>query len=316
MVGDKLPLAVNETAKVASAVTVSNVLGYCASQIGYTASFSGVSSDFTTLLPPHTPKWVLFGFVYTGMVIPIICIQLFGAACQLAAYSIPSWKAGGEIGAANLLFAMTGQSGPAKFIMVLFCLSVVANVASTIYSCGLSGQVVFPFLLVIPRYFLAVVVIAIVLPVAMLGSDRFFEILLNFLSVLGYWTAIYLAPALIEPLVFRAPPNRTTYPVAIWNQIGKLPIGLGFIASACAVGGGPRRTDPRASPSPPLACLRRGGMAGFRAGSLAARESFVRCDGWLTPGETSGLRLRLLAVRLCICLRGTSSASTLGDRFG
>lgn len=169
------------------------------------------------------------------MVIPIICIQLFGAACQLAAYSIPSWKAGGEIGAANLLFAMTGQAGPAKFIMVLFCLSVVANVASTIYSCGLSGQVVFPFLLVVPRYFLAIVVIAIVLPVAMLGSDHFFEVLVNFLSVLGYWTAIYLAPALLEPIVFRSPVNRTTYPVAIWNKIGKLPIGLGFIASACAV---------------------------------------------------------------------------------
>lgn len=48
VVGNKLHFALNETAKAASAVTVSNVLGYCASQIGYTASFSGVSSDFVS----------------------------------------------------------------------------------------------------------------------------------------------------------------------------------------------------------------------------------------------------------------------------
>jgi hypothetical protein len=48
VIGDKLPMALNDTAAAASVVTVSNVLGYCASQIGYTASFAGVSSDFVS----------------------------------------------------------------------------------------------------------------------------------------------------------------------------------------------------------------------------------------------------------------------------
>lgn len=130
---------------------------------------------------------------------------------------------------------MAGQGGPAKFVMVLFCLSVVANVAPTIYSCGLSGQVVLPFLVRVPRYFLALVVTAIYLPVAIVGSTHFFVVMENFLAVLGYWTALYLPPALIEPILFRNPVNLITYPVEIWNKPSKLPWGLAFVISACCV---------------------------------------------------------------------------------
>lgn len=119
--------------------------------------------------------------------------------------------------------------------MVLLCLSTVANVAPTIYSCGLSGQVCFPFLVRIPRYFLALVVFAIYLPVSIVGSTHFFLILENFLGVLGYWTSLYLPPALIEPLLFRAPVNAVTYAAEIWNKPSKLPMGLAFIAGCCVV---------------------------------------------------------------------------------
>lgn len=154
---------------------------------------------------------------------------------MLVAYNIPRWEASAAVAAPNLLFTVTGESHAARFVMVLFSLSVVANVAPTIYSCGLSGQVVLPFLTRVPRYFLAILVIAIVLPVAIVGSTHFVDVLSNFLAVLGYWTALYLPPAILEPLLFRNPVNTTTFPVEIWNKIGKLPIGLAFIASSCAV---------------------------------------------------------------------------------
>lgn len=46
--GDKLHLALNETAKAASKITAGSVLGYGASQIGFTVSYSGMSSDYVS----------------------------------------------------------------------------------------------------------------------------------------------------------------------------------------------------------------------------------------------------------------------------
>lgn len=233
--GDKLHFAINETAKLATKVTPSAVLGFGASQVGFTASYSGIASDFTTHLPANTPRLPLFLSIYCGLFFPIVCIQMFGAACRLAAFSVPAWGGAAEVGAPDLLFAMSGAGGAAKFVMVLFCFSVVANVAPTIYSAGLSGQIVLPFLVKVPRYFLAIIVTAIYLPVAIVGSKHFFDILRNFLAVLGYWTSLYLPPALLEPLIFRSPVSPRTFPVEIWNRISKLPIGLAFFFSTCVV---------------------------------------------------------------------------------
>lgn len=185
------------------------------------------------------------------MFIPITVIQIFGAAAQLAAFSIPAWEEASLIGTPDLLFAMTGEGKAAKFVMVLFCFSVAANTAPTIYSAGLSGQVAIPWLVrgklnrfirgsradhrAVPRYFLAVIVSAIYLPVAIVGVDHFYTALLNFLSVLAYWTAIYIPPVVIEPLLFRRPVSRKTYNLDVWDQPRKLPIGLAAIASLVCV---------------------------------------------------------------------------------
>lgn len=250
------------------------------------------------MLPADTPRLPLFLCVYLGLFVPIICIQIFGAATQLAAFSVPSWEAASKIGAPNLLFTMSGGGAPAKFVMVLFCLSTVANVAPTIYSCGLSGQIFLPFLVKVPRYFLALLVTAIYLPIAIVGSTHFFLVLENFLAVLGYWTSLYLPPALIEPIFFRRPVNLLSYPVEIWNKPSKLPIGLAFIAAACVVSFGHlRKLTRREFLSAPLVCPRRGGTVGSR---VRLEEVVISASSWALP-------LSLSYSSHC----DTSSASTL-----
>jgi purine-cytosine permease-like protein len=73
-------------------------------------------------------------------------IQILGAAAQLVAFSFPDWETASFIGVPNLIFEITGSGGAARFVMVLFCFSVIANTAPTIYSCGLSAQVAIPWL--------------------------------------------------------------------------------------------------------------------------------------------------------------------------
>ncbi|ODN73175.1 hypothetical protein L202_07738 [Cryptococcus amylolentus CBS 6039] len=237
VVGDKFHYVTAEAAKAATGVSTSGVLGYAASQIGFTISYTSLASDFTTNLPAHTPRWKLFLFLYIGLFTPMVLVQLLGAACQLAAYSIPDWSSASSLGVPNLIFAIMGNGNAAsRFVMILFCLSVVANTAPTIYSAGLSGQVAIPWLFRVPRYFLALVVSAIYLPIAIVGASKFYTALENFTSVLSYWTALYVPPTLLEPLLFRTPVSRVTYPVEIWDKVGRLPIGIAaFVAAACGI---------------------------------------------------------------------------------
>jgi hypothetical protein len=112
--------------------------------------------------------------VFLGLLIPIVCIQIFGAivavSCsfpqsmsfkknithrsynplaltlQLAAQAIPEWSDASLISVPNLIFTLVGAGNAGRFVMVLMALSVTANTAPTIYSCGLSAMVVLPFL--------------------------------------------------------------------------------------------------------------------------------------------------------------------------
>ncbi|ORX39149.1 putative cytosine-purine permease [Kockovaella imperatae] len=229
--GHDLSYARPEWTSAFTKVTTGGVLGYGASLIGFTVSYSSLASDFTTSLPAHTPRSTLFIVIFLGYFIPIAIVQIFGAVAQLAAFSIPSWNEASLVGVPNLLFAMTGSGKAARAVMALLCLGVCANTAPTIYSCGLSGQVVIPWLVRIPRYFLAIVVSAIYLPIAIVGAHHFYTALSNFLSILAYWTAIYIPPVALEPLIFRTPVSRKTYPLEIWDQPSQLPLGIAAIIS-------------------------------------------------------------------------------------
>lgn len=48
------------------------------------------------------------------------------------------------------MLSPTGDFG--KFLMVLLALSVMGNIAATFYSISLNFQVIFPFLIKVPRY--------------------------------------------------------------------------------------------------------------------------------------------------------------------
>lgn len=190
---------------------------------------------------------------------------------------------------------MTGSGKAAKFVMFLLFVSVTGNTAPTIYSCGLSSIIVFPFLVKVPRYFLAVGVTAIYIPVAIaaatncecgtdcvpnpfylvvkiVGSVRWsagdgqccsnftsiltfkpssssilspppspftlavYTALENFLVVLSYWTAMYIPISMIEPLIIRRPSSTSTFPLNIFNDRKRLPVGYAAIlAMVCGV---------------------------------------------------------------------------------
>lgn len=118
-----------------------------------------------------------------------------------------------------------------KFLTVLLSLSVAGNIAPTLYSTCLNIQVFIPVLYVVPRYVFSILATAIVLPLAIVGSHRFYDTLTNFLGLIGYWASAFIAVILVEHFVFRRN-DHGMYDVSCWNKPSALPWGWPAICAS------------------------------------------------------------------------------------
>jgi purine-cytosine permease-like protein len=168
---------------------------------------------------------------------------------------VPVWDvayANGNVG--GLLEAMlrpTGNFG--KFLTVLLSLSVTGNIAATFYSMSLNIQVFVPWLVIIPRYVFSLLATAVyvllricsmndaahditvssVVPLAIVGSHKFYNTLSDFLGLIGYWASAFGAIILVEHFLFRKN-DFTAYDLQNWNQPRKLSPGIAALAAGIA----------------------------------------------------------------------------------
>jgi purine-cytosine permease-like protein len=142
------------------------VLSFASVIAGFVITYSPLGSDYTTYLDPAAPAWRVFAFAYAGLVLPIVLLQCLGAAAALAAAAYAPWGAAfgdGDVG--GLLAAMLAPAhGFGKFLTALLALSVVANVAPTMYSFGFSCQVIIPWTARVPRFLFALLAAAMYAP--------------------------------------------------------------------------------------------------------------------------------------------------------
>lgn len=140
-------------------------------------------------------------------------------------------------GAGGVLAEMLSISGGfGKFVLVLLALSVLGNIAISMYSIALNLQMILPFFAKIPRYFFILVVIIVMIPTAIKAAEQWEESLENFLALIGYWAGCFDAILIEEMVIFRRM-DFSTYDHAIWNVGRRLPSGIPAIAaSICSMG--------------------------------------------------------------------------------
>ncbi|KAJ7596499.1 NCS cytosine-purine permease [Mycena floridula] len=214
----------------ASAATI---LSFGSTVAGFVITYSSLGSDFTSYFRPDVSSWRIFLYSYFGFLLPIVTLQCLGAAVAASAPFVPSWEQGYENGnVGGLLEAMlrpTGKFG--KFLTVLLSLSVTGNIAATFYSFCFNIQIFIPQLVIVPRYIFSILATAIVIPLAIVGSHRFYDTLVNFLGLIGYWAGAFVAVVVLEHLVFRHN-DPTAYDLTCWNDARRLPWGLGALAAS------------------------------------------------------------------------------------
>ncbi|KAI1425167.1 permease for cytosine/purines, uracil, thiamine, allantoin-domain-containing protein [Xylaria sp. FL1777] len=199
----------------------------------YMIPFAGLASDFTTYLNPKFPSWKLFLYGFAGLVLPTIPLMVLGAAIAGAIANVPAWEQGYETNSVGGVLAamLLPTGGFGKFVVVALSLSLLGNNAATMYSITLNFQILVPQLVRIPRYVFSIVITAILIPVSIKAAADFLSNLQNFIALIAYWSAAFVAVLITEHVIFRKG-QYDTYDHSAWNSASQLPWGAAALTAS------------------------------------------------------------------------------------
>jgi purine-cytosine permease-like protein len=171
-------------------------------------------------------------YSYLGLVLPTIPLFVLGAAIGGAIANVPEWQEGYDTTlVGGVLAAMLSPAGGfGKFVVVVLAFTLLGNVAGTMYAITLNFQTLIPWLVRVPRYLFAIIVTAVVIPVAIRAATDFFLNLENFVALIGYWSAAFVGIVVIEHVVFRKA-SCASYGHDAWNDSSRLPSGVAALGA-------------------------------------------------------------------------------------
>lgn len=194
-------------------------------------SWCTLTPDYGVYHDAEASSLRIFTYAYLGFLTSNVSWHLTGAAFAAAVPEIPAWKENPEPGynVGQLLAVILSPAGFfGKFLLVLLALSTSSACAPTMYTFGTSFMTIAPFLARLPQYVFAVLSAAILIPVAILGGRRFYNTLVDVLSIIGYWSTAFAAIVLSEHFFFRSN-NFASYTVGDWDNPARLPLGIAAI---------------------------------------------------------------------------------------
>nr|XP_036588385.1 purine-cytosine permease fcy22 [Colletotrichum truncatum]KAF6799758.1 purine-cytosine permease fcy22 [Colletotrichum truncatum] len=214
--------------------TAAQVLNYGGLMAGYFITFGGIASDFTAYHNPNkTTKLKIFSYIYLGIWTPSVPLLILGAAIGGALNNVPEWKAGWDAyGIGGVMAAMLAPAGGfGKFLLVVLALTVIGNIATSMYSVALCMQMMLPVFTKVPRFVFIVIALGIMIPMAIRAAESWANSLENFLGLIGYWAGCFDAVIIEELIIFRRM-NYDSYEHAAWNVARMLPSGLAAIGAS------------------------------------------------------------------------------------
>ncbi|KAK4457316.1 hypothetical protein QBC42DRAFT_236625 [Cladorrhinum samala] len=201
---------------------------------GYFITFGGTTSDYSVYHDPKgVSRWKVFLYMYASFLLPSVPLLILGAAIGGAVPNVPAWNEAYQVtGIGGVVSEMLSPAGGfGKFVIVMLALSVIGNIAISMYSVSLNLQMLLPFFTKIHRLFFILVAMALMIPFAIKAAEAWEESLMNFLSVIGYWAGCFDAVLITELVIFRKM-DYSTYDHAVWNVGRKLPPGVAALGAS------------------------------------------------------------------------------------
>ena len=171
----------------------------------------------------------LFLLSLVGLTTSFTFAIILGIGLASGIASTPSYANAYEVSQGALIVAGYQSVGAfGHFCGVVVALGTIANLIPTTYSTGIDTQLLSNVASKIPRWAWNTIGAIVYTVCALAGRGHLSEIFTNFLALMGYWTAIWIAIILEEQLIFR---RTRGWDWDSWNQKEKLPLGLAALTA-------------------------------------------------------------------------------------
>ncbi|EON67325.1 hypothetical protein W97_06578 [Coniosporium apollinis CBS 100218] len=192
-------------------------------------TYAGGAADYFVYYPESTPRWKVFSVTMIGLSLSFTFAFILGIGLASGIATTPSWSEAYAVSQGALIVEAYRPLGAfGSFASVVVALGLVANMIPPTYSSGVDFQILGRYAARVPRAVWNTVGVVIYTICAAVGRDYLAVIFTNFLALMGYWVSIWIAISLEEQFVFR---RKTGFNWAVWDQQGKLPIGVAALVA-------------------------------------------------------------------------------------
>jgi len=192
-------------------------------------TYGGGAADYFVYYPEETPRWKIFSITMIGLSLSFTFAFVLGAGLGSAITTYQPWGDAYDISQGALIVeAYAPLGGFGSFCSVIVALGLIANMIPPSYSSSVDFQVLGRWLNKVPRIVWNTVGVIIYAVCAIAGRTSLAAIFTNFLALMGYWVAIWIAITIEEHLFFRKW-MRLGFNWEEWDDRNKLPLGIAAI---------------------------------------------------------------------------------------
>ena len=212
-----------------------NRLSFLSLCLSAAITYAGLAGDYFVYWSTGASRPLIFLATLVGLSLSFTLALILGIALAsgIATYQPYSdaWNnSQGGSGSGALLvagFEPLGRFG--EFCAVIVALGGIANTIPPTYSSGIDFQTLGRQFQRVPRVFWNTLGVIIYTVCALAGRNSLALIFTNFLALMGYWVAIWVAILVEEYLFFRH--GSQGYHWAVWDVREKLPLGVAAITA-------------------------------------------------------------------------------------
>lgn len=192
-------------------------------------TYGGGAADYFVYYPEETPRWKIFSVTMVGLSLSFTFAFVLGVGLGSAITTYQPWGNAYEISQGALIVeAYAPLGGFGAFCSVIVALGLIANMIPPSYSSSVDFQVFGRWLNKVPRIVWNTVGVIIYTVCAIAGRTSLAAIFTNFLALMGYWVAIWIAITIEEHILFRKY-MRLGFNWEDWDDRTKVPLGIAAI---------------------------------------------------------------------------------------
>ncbi|MCJ1246886.1 hypothetical protein MMC30_004097 [Trapelia coarctata] len=213
---------------------IGNRISFLSLCLSAAITYAGGAADYFVYYPPTTSPYKLFTLSLVGLITSFTLALLIGIGLATGIPVLESYSTAYETSQGALLVAAFEPLGDfGKFCAVAIALGLIANMIPPTYSSGVDFQLLARWAQRVPRWAWNTVGVVIYTVCALAGRDNLAVIFTNFLALMGYWVAVWIAMTVEENLLFRRGRigGAKGWNWDDWNTREKLPLGLAALAA-------------------------------------------------------------------------------------